>query len=107
MMEISNNTYYSKSDAEFEDFCIAPYATIEKSSRGDAYYVQGHYSDEYKGAVSKGVSFVIMDEDSVVYKRQCVCKRVPLMMDGVGLRRDTLVQLDVENLKPWFGKKYR
>ena len=92
---------YFNSDAEFEDFCLAPYAEIKETANG-VMYVSGKYSDEYLECLEDGVRFVIRDEDSVVYKRQCVCKRVPVMHNGKLLERDTLVQLKVENLEPYF-----
>ena len=101
-METINNKIYFESDAEFEDFCIVPYATIEQSE-SDNFYVEGHYSDMYKKCLAEGKTFVIKDEDSVVYKRKCVTKRVPVQIDGEPLGQDTLVHLDVENLEEWFG----
>ena len=92
---------YFASDQEFEDFCVAPYAEIKEMDDG-VMYVSGKYSDEYLECLEDDVRFVIRDEDSVVYKRQCVCKRVPVMHNGKFLGRDTLVQLKVENLEPYF-----
>ena len=93
---------YFASDQEFEDFCVAPYAEIKETADG-VMYVSGKYSEEYLECLEDGVRFVIRDEDSVVYKRQCVCKRVvPVMHNGSLLGRDTLVQLKVENLEPYF-----
>ena len=102
MMKTIDKKVYFESDAEFEEFCIAPYATIERSESGTL-YVKGDYSDMYKKCIEDGKMFVIKDKDSVVYKRKCVTKRVPVQMDGKPLGRDTLVQLDVENLEEWFG----
>ena len=104
-METINDKIYFESDAEFEDFCIAPYATIEQAASGP--YVEGDYSEMYKKCLAEGKTFVIKDEDSVVYKRKCVSKRVPVQMDGKLLERDTLVQLDVENLEDWFEIKFQ
>lgn len=99
-MLIINKTVYFESDAEFEDFSIAPYITIEQ---GATSVPDGDYSDLYKQYLAEGKSFVIMDENSIIYKRQVVCKRVPLKMDGSHIRRDDcLVQLRVKNLEPWF-----
>ena len=42
-METINDKIYFESDAEFEDFCIAPYATIEQAASGP--YVEGDYSE--------------------------------------------------------------
>ena len=99
-METIKNTIYFESDAEFEDFCIAPYATIEQDGVPT---IKGALSDEYEKCLAEGKTFVIMDEDSVVFDRQCVSKRVPVMMNGRPIGRDYLVQFKVENLEPWFG----
>ena len=98
---MKHNVKYFNSDAEFEDFCVALYAVIKKTESGVLYYT-GEYSDEYLECIENGTKFVIRDEDSVVYKRQCVCKRVPVMHEGLSLGRDVLVQLSVENLEPYF-----
>lgn len=101
-----DNIKYFSSDVEFEDFCVAPYAVIKETGSGVLYYT-GEYSDEYLECIENGTTFVIRDEDSVVYKRQCVCKRVPVMHEGRPLGRDVLVQLSVENLEPYSRKKNR
>jgi hypothetical protein len=93
-MEESNNTVYFESDDEFTDFCVAPYAVVKQSEKG-TYYVEGEYSDEYLECLKKRKTFVIKDENSVVFKRQCVTKRVPVE----GTNRTTSVQLDIENLE--------
>ena len=99
-MLIINKTVFFESDAEFEDFSIAPYITMEQ---GATSVPNGDYSDLYKQYLAEGKSFVIMDEDSIIYKKPVVCKRVPLKMDGSPIRRhDCLVQLRVKNLEPWF-----
>jgi len=97
-MEIINNTVYFESDTEFEDFCIAPNISVKT---GDTSY-DGDYSKLYKQYLAEGKTFVIMDEDSVIYERKFVSKRVPVIMNGRSTRRDCLVQLCVENLEPWF-----
>jgi hypothetical protein len=74
---------------------------INESENGNM-NVSGEYSDEYLECVEKGTKFIIRDEDSVVYKRQCACKRVPVLHEGLPLGRDTLVLLKVKNLKPYF-----
>ena len=73
-----------------------------KETANGVMYVSGKYSDDYLECLEDGVRFVIRDEDSVVYKRQCVCKRVPVMHNGKLLERDTLVQLKIKNLEPYF-----
>lgn len=96
-MEESNNTIYFESDDEFTDFCVAPYAVIKQSENG-TYYVEGEYSDEYLDCIEQGKAFIIKDEDSIVFERQCVSKRVPVE----GTNRKTLVQLDIENLEEYW-----
>lgn len=98
-METINNTIYFESDAEFEEFCIAPYATIVQDKTP---YIAGNHSDMYRQCLSEGKTFVIMDEDSVVYKRQCATKRVPVIVNGQPSGQERLVQVKVENLEPWF-----
>ena len=95
---------YFDSDAEFEDWVVAPYATIKYIKNSNIPYTSGDFSNEYKAAIEEGKRFVIKDEDSVVCKRGCVCKRVPLKTEVSPLyKRDVLVQLSVDNLEPYFG----
>lgn len=97
-MEIINNTVYFESDAEFEDFCIAPHIIVKE---GDTSF-SGDYSDLYKQYLAEGKTFVIMDEDSVIERRNCASKRVPVIINGRSTGRTALVQLRVANLEPWF-----
>ncbi|MBR3977693.1 MAG: hypothetical protein IKJ95_07710 [Bacteroidaceae bacterium] len=95
---------YFDSDAEFEDWAVAPYATIKFIENSNIPYTSGDFSNEYKAAIEEGKRFVIKDEDSVVYKRECVCKRVPVKIKGCPTyNRDVLIQLRVDNLEPYFG----
>ena len=95
---------YFDSDAEFEDWAVAPYATIKYKKNRNIPYTSGDLSNEYKAAIEEGKRFVIKDEDSVVCKRGCVCKRVPLKIEASPTyNRDVLVQLSVDNLEPYFG----
>lgn len=95
------NIRYFASDQEFEDFCVAPYAKIKQTDSG-VMDVSGNYSEEYLDCIENGVKFIIRDEDSVVYKRQRVSKRVPVIYNGKPVGHDTLVQLEVQNLEPYF-----
>jgi hypothetical protein len=94
-METIDNIIHFESDEEFEDFCIAPYGVI---NNGTIPTWKGVYSDQYKDAIQKGMTFIIKDEDTVVFKRKCVSKRVPIQGTG----RNALVQLSVQNLEPYF-----
>lgn len=96
-METIGGKIFFDSDDEFTDFCVGPYAVIEQGKSG-GYFVNGTYSSGYLKALEDGKVFVIKDEDSVVFKRGCVSKRIPVKDTG----RDTLVQLDIENLEEYF-----
>ena len=100
-MEIKENTIFFESDDEFTDFCVAPYAEILRSDNGSPNF-EGRYSDEYLKCVEEGAKFVIKDENSKVYKRQCVCKRVQVRDGDAVLNRDVLIQLSVQNLEDYF-----
>ena len=99
---INCNIFFFESDDEFTDFCIAPYAVVKRSSEGTL-FVEGQYSDMYKKYIEQGKTFIIKDENSQVYKRQCVSTRVPVKIDDFpSYDRLTLVQLPVQNLEPYF-----
>ena len=96
-MTEEKNIVFFESDDEFTDFCIAPYAVVKRSADGTL-SVEGQYSDMYKKYIEEGKTFVIKDEDSRVYKHQCVSKRVPVQSTG----RSATVQLPVQNLEQYF-----
>lgn len=101
-MTEENNIIFFESDEEFADFCIAPYAVVKRSADGKP-FVEGQYSDMYKKYIEEGKTFIIKDEDSKVYKHQCVSKRVPVKVDDFPTyNRLTLVQLPVQNLEKYF-----
>ena len=93
---------FFETDEEFTEFCVAPYAETKKNDNGSDYIV-GDYSDEYKKCIEQGKKFIIKDEDSQVFKRQCVTKRVPVFNNGdcVTAREDYPVQLSVKNLEEY------
>lgn len=102
-MEKKKDIILFDSDAEFEDWAVAPYATIKYIENSKIPYTSGDFSNAYKAAIEEGKRFVIKDEDSVVCKRGCVCKRVPVKIEGFPTyNRDVLVQLRVDNLEPYF-----
>lgn len=99
-METINNTIFFDSEEELADFCIAPFAVL-KQTAGGHYYVEGDYSEEYKKSLSEGKTLVVKDEDAPVYRRDgIVSKRVP----AEGTSRSMMVQLKVENLKPYYER---
>lgn len=100
-MEIKDDILFFESDDEFADVCIAPYAVVVIREDGMP-TICSDYSDIYKRCIEEGKTFIIMDVDSKVYRRHCVCKRVPVKIKGdPAYSRDILVQLDVENLEDY------
>ena len=101
-MTEANNTIYFESDEEFADFCLAPYAVLIETKSGSPTYT-GVYSDEYKKCIEQGKTFIIKNEDSQVFKRKGVEKRVPLRIEGFpSYNRKVLVSLPVKNLEQYF-----
>lgn len=92
------NIIYFESDEEFVDFCLAPYGIIVYGKDGAPPTWKGEYTEQYKDAVRKGMTFVIKDEDSEVFKHQCVAKVVPIQ----GTDRSAGVKLPVQNLEQYF-----
>ena len=100
-MENRDNYLLFESDDEFADFCVAPYAVV-KTTRDGRPFVCSDYSDLYKQCIREGKKFIIMDENSKVFKHNCVSKRVSIKVEGFpSYHRDTLVQLNVENLEDY------
>ncbi len=87
---------YFESDEEFEDWAVAPYATIVESGPYKTW--QGDYSDAYKEAIQQGKYFYIKGgpDESFVLKNRCVTKRV--FPDFQTPRETVHVQLPVKNL---------
>lgn len=102
---IPQDEVHFKTDDEFTDFCVAPYAVVKELQDGSLNY-EGEYSQAYLHAIKEGKYFVIEDEDSTVFKRKCVTKRVPVFIESLPPSRRPLraVQLDVENLRPFYEK---
>lgn len=73
--KLRSNVILFESDDEFSDFCIAPYAIVKRSERGDLDY-EGEFSEMYLKAIEEGKKFVIKDKESKVYKRSSVSGRV-------------------------------
>ena len=87
---------YFESDEEFEDWAVAPYATIVETEGGRI--CKGAYSDAYKEALQQGKYFYIKGglEESKVHKHRCVTKHVS--PDFQTTRKTVPEQLSVENL---------
>ena len=87
---------YFESDKEFEDWAVAPYATIVGS--GPNKTCKGDYSDAYKEAIQQGKYFYIKGglEESSVHKHRYVTKRV--FPDFQTTHETVPVKLSVENL---------
>ena len=80
---------YFDTDEDFQNFCVLPYTTLEKSPITGEPYQQWHFTKEYLDAVAAGTRFKIKNEDSIIYRRGQV-----VGPGGIGIR--------VQNLDPWF-----
>lgn len=87
---------YFESDEEFEDWAVAPYATIVETEKGK--FLKGDYSYAYKEAIQQGKYFYIKGglEESSVHKHRYVTKRV--FPDFQTTHETVPVKLSVENL---------
>ena len=54
-MEITEKIIFFDSDAEFEDFSIAPVGVVTRDEKGN-YFFGGDYSDLYKKYIEEGKS---------------------------------------------------
>ena len=112
IMQTFGNIYF-ESDAEFEDYCFAPYISIIKvdSSIHPHYTWASDYSESCKKDIAEGKSFIIMDEDSTIVRRKGVAeKRLPVYKDGEPLGQDAPASLKFSNLDTWLGtfpRKYK
>ena len=89
MEENKQTIMYFDTDEDFQNFCVLPYTTLEKSPITGEPYQQWHFTKEYLDAVAAGTRFKIKNEDSKIYKRQQV-----VGPGGIGIR--------VQNLDHWF-----
>lgn len=89
MEENKQTIMYFDTDEDFQNFCVLPYTTLEKSPITGEPYQQWHFTKEYLDAVAAGTRFKIRNEDSVIYKRGMVTGP-----NGIGLK--------VQNLDHWF-----
>ena len=94
---VPSEVIHFKSDEEFTDFCLAPYGVLANGT------YTGKYTEIYLDSLKEGKHFMIEDENSQVYKRKEVSKRVPIIVDGLprGRQRTAVVSLPVENLEDY------
>ena len=104
-METIGQVIVFESDDEFADFCIAPFASVQRSEDGHLSSVKPGYSEAYQKAIEEGKKFVIKDKNSAVFKHKYVTKRVPVVIEGDTTRsqRTTFVQLEVQNLMDYYS----
>ena len=91
-MEIKDNIIYFDNDQEFYDYAVIPELVpvkyISKSGE-ERYYTDFNFTPQYNNAVKDGITFIIKDEDSQIYKHGCVSFRT--------------ISKDIPNLEPWFN----
>lgn len=76
-MEITkDNILLFANDDEFTNFCLCPDLTFKRSDVSGVLYHDYDYTEQYNNALAENKFFVIMDKNSLVYKRGCVCKGI-------------------------------
>ena len=87
MLELDNILYFDNDD-DFFAFTVKPQVIICDNESGYSGY-DIDFTDDYKNAVSNNKRFCIKDENSKVYKHNCVSYK--------------LMSKDVQNLEPYFA----
>lgn len=87
MLELDNILYFDNDD-DFYAFSVKPQVIICDNEVGYSGY-DIDFTDDYKNAVSNNKRFCIKDENSKVYKHNCVSYK--------------LMSKDVQNLEPYFA----
>lgn len=86
-----DNIICFKSDDECINFVLEPKLTVYQTDDGDL--AAGiNYTNDYLNALNAGKKFMILDENSVVYKRGCVWNRYATM--------------PIDNLEPYYPDLY-
>ena len=92
-MEIKDDIIFFDNDDDFYKFCVVPELIpvhyIDKSGI-DRYYTTFEFTPQYQNAINKGMTFIIKDEDSNIFKHGAVSYRT--------------ITKDIQNLEQWFGE---
>jgi len=72
MLNLVSQDIYFKDDDEFYNFCVIPNLVVRKMEDPDVYYSDFDFSDAYKNAINSDRNFVIMDENSKIFKHGAV-----------------------------------
>lgn len=89
-MKIKDNVIYFLNDKEFYDACVNPNVKIHQS-QDNTFYYDIEFTAFYKNAINSGKTFIIKDEDSIIFKHQAVHLRG--------------VTAEVENLKRYIPSR--
>jgi len=91
-MQAVDKIIYFDNDQEFYDYAVIPELVpihYTDKSGVERYYTDFNFTPQYNNAVNNGMTFIIKDEDSQIYKH-----------GGVSYRT---IYKDVPNLEPWFN----
>lgn len=87
MLELDNIIYFD-TDNDFYAFCVKPQVMVCDNTSGNISY-DFDFTDDYKTALTNNKKFCIKDENSKIYKHNCVSYK--------------LISKDVQNLEPYFA----
>jgi len=88
-MEVIDKTIYFNNDDEFFDYCVIPsLVPIEYNINGtQGYYYTFNFTPQYNKAINDGITFIIKDDNSQIYKHGKVSYKT--------------ITKDVQNLEEW------
>lgn len=92
-METKNNIIFFNDDNEFYQYCVVPELIPVQyiDNSGDTkFYTDFNFTPEYKNAINNGMTFIIKDENSNIFKHGSVSYRT--------------ITKDIQNLEQWFGE---
>lgn len=94
-MKIGKEFIYFDDDQEFYDYAVIPNLKVVNYVGNDGserYHTDFDLSSQYFNALNNGMTFVIKDPNSQIYKHGCVSYRT--------------ISKPIENLFPWIGFEY-
>lgn len=83
-----DNIIYFDNDNEFYDYCVKPTVVVNSNALGSLGY-DIEFTDHYNNAIANNQRFCIKDENSKIFKHNCVNYK--------------LISKDIQNLEPYFA----
>lgn len=94
-MDVKEKVIYFDNDQEFYEYAVIPeLVSIPYTDKlgVDGYYTDFNFTPQYNNAINNGMTFIIKDKNSQIYKRGAVSYRT--------------ITKEISNLEPWYGDEY-